>query len=171
MTVAAYDATGALAAQTTTSATGAFSLSVAAGSYRVLVYDTRFDYATAYANGATSYETTAPRTIGAGEVVPLDLRMRRGTRVTGTVRANGVAVDGVEVFALDAAGNRVAGTTTSNGAFTIPIAPGTYRFTVVDRRGRYLPPANPVTVTVGNASPAPLSFTLTTASRRRAARH
>lgn len=172
MTVAAYDATGALAGEATTSATGAYSLSVAAGTYRVLVYDTRFDYATAYANGATTYETTAPRTIASGEVVPLELRMRRGTRVTGTVRANGITVEGVEVFALDATDNRVAGTTTTaNGAFTIPIAPGTYGFTVTDPRGRYLPLTSPVTVTVGNAPPAPLSFTLTPAFRRRAARH
>lgn len=171
MTVAAYDTTGVLAGQSTTSATGAYSLSVAAGTYRVLVYDPRFDYATAYANGATSYEATAPRTIASGEVVPLDLRMRRGTRVTGTVRANGVTVDGAEVFALDAAGNRVAGTITVNGAFTIPIAPGTYRFTVRDPRGRYLPLANPVTVTVGNTPTAPLALTLTSAFRRRAARH
>lgn len=172
MTVAAYDTSGVLAGQATTAANGAYSLTVAAGTYRVLVYDTRFDYATAYANGATTYETTAPRTIGSGEVVPLDLQMRRGTRVTGTVRVNGVAVEGVEVFALDAAGNRVAGTTTNvSGTFTIPIAPGTYRFTVRDPRGRYLPLANPLTVTVGNASPGPLSFTLTSAFRRRAARH
>jgi len=171
MTVAAYDITGVLAAQTTTATGGAFTLDVAPGSYRLLVYDTRLEYATGYSNGATTFETTTPLTIEPGDFSPVDLRMRRGTRVTGTVRANGAPVDGAEVFALDAAGNHVAGATTSNGAFTIVVVPGTYRFTVTDPRSRYFPLANPVTVAVGTASPAPLAFTLTPAFRHRAARH
>lgn len=170
MTVAAYDATGALAGQTTTATNGSYTLGVSAGTYRVLVYDTRLHYATAYAVGATTYETTPPRTVAAGELAQSDLAMRRGTRVTGTVTANGAAVEGAEVVALDGSGNRVASAAVNAGAFTIVVAPGTYRFQVLDPRSRYFPSAA-VTVAVGSQSPAPLAFTLTPAKKHRAVRH
>jgi large repetitive protein len=170
MTVAAYDATGALIGQTTTAANGTYSLPLAPGAYRLLVFDTRLNYAAGYANGATSFETTALVNVAADATVTADLGMRRGTRVTGTVTANGVPVDGAEVFALDAAGNRVAGAMVRAGAFTIVVAPGTYRFQVIDPRSRYFP-SEAITVAVGSQSPAPIAFTVTPGRKHRAARH
>lgn len=170
ITVAAYDAAGVLVARATTAANGTYSLSVPPGQYRLVAFDDRHQYATAYANGAESYETTPLAGIAADAAVTANFAMRRGTRVGGTVQSqSGGGIDGVEVFALDAAGNRVAGAMTAGGAFELVVVPGTYRIVATDPRHRYFASAL-VTVTVGVQSPAPLTITLVAATKRRAAR-
>jgi hypothetical protein len=173
MTAAAYDVTGVLVASATTAADGRYTLVVAPGAYRVLVFDPSLNFVTAYAGGASTYEATVPVNVTTDATITANLTMRRGTRVTGrTVHQNGTGIVGLEVFALDAAGNRVAGSTsTTNGAFTIVLPAGTYRFRAIDPQSRYLPAEapNPVTVT-GGAPPAPVQITLQGTSRRRAVR-
>lgn len=173
MTVQAYNVLGALVAETTTATTGTYSLAVAPGQYRVLAFDARLEYATAYAGGASSFDTTFPVTVNADAAVTADLAMQRGIRVSGEVRSTfGAPIDRVDVFALDPNGNRVAAATTgANGAFTIALPAGTYTFFVSDPQHRYAARhfATPVLVQQGNV-PA-LQFTLMTPSRRRAVRH
>ncbi len=170
VTVAAYDSSAAFVTETTTAPNGTYTLAIAPGTYRLAAFDTRLEFATAYAAGASSYEASVPRTVAADEAIIVDFAMSRGVRVTGTVnQQNGAPIDGVEVFALDASGNRVAGATSINGAFTMVVLPGTYTFTTLDARRRFAPRWIP-SVTVGSTSPAPLTFTLTAVVRRRTAR-
>lgn len=168
MIVAAYDGVGTLTGQAVTSPNGSYRLDITPGTYRVLVFDPRFDYATSYWSFASSYETTLPVMAGASDAIPLDFAMRRGTRVTGTVTANGAPLEGAEVFALDGAGNRVAGGTMRGGAFNLVVVPGTYDFIAVDPRNHHYP-SELRRLTIGSNAP-PLTFTLTPARKHRAAR-
>jgi hypothetical protein len=85
---------------------------------------------------------------------------------------NGGALNAIEVFALDASGNRVAGAVTNGGAFTIVVASGTYRFVAVDPLGRYSPSAPTAEITITQGQPPPtLALTLQGQARRRSVRH
>ena len=173
-TVAAYDAAGLLVAEATTAADGTYTLAVVPGQYRLLVSDPAMQYATAYAGGAASYDATLPLAATAAGTTPADLAMRRGVRVSGSVElADGSPVTGVEIFAVDAGGDRVAATTSADGAFALVVLPGTYRFRAVDPQRRYLTEEydGGAMVTVGAAPPLPLRFVLDPVKRRRAARH
>lgn len=173
MTIAAYDAGGASIARTNSVADGTYMLAVAPGQYRLAVFDTALQFATAYAGGATSYEATIPGSIAAEETTVVDFAMRRGVRVTGTVEdASGTPITGVEIFALDLQGNRVAGATANAGAFAMIVVPGTYRFVAIDPRHRYRTEqwAGGAIVSIGSQSPAPLAFSLDPVKRRRAVR-
>lgn len=171
--VAAYDASGLAVSSATTGTDGRYSLVVAPGAYRMVAFDPRLEYATSHGGGASSYETTAAVTVAADATVTADFAMRRGVRVTGTVSTTaGSALDAVEVFALDASGNRAAGAVTNDGTFTIVVVPGTYRFVAIDPFGRY-PAGTPtaeVTIVQGQ-QPLPIDLTLATLSRRRSVRH
>ncbi|MEK6374716.1 MAG: carboxypeptidase regulatory-like domain-containing protein [Acidobacteriota bacterium] len=173
ITVAAYDASGALASAAITGADGRYALVVAPGTYRLLAFDPQLAYVTSYAGGAASYETTGPLAIEADAMITADLTMRRGVRVSGTVKTDkGRLLTGVEIFALDALGNRTAGATSNDGAFTIVVPPGTYRFVAVDPYRRYAPaePSAAVDIVEGQTPPA-IALTLTAVSRRRAVHH
>lgn len=173
--VAVYDATDTLVASVQTAADGRYALAVAPASYRVLAFDPQIRYVTAYDSGAATFETTPPRNIVADTGCTSNFALRRGIRVPGTAfDAAGGAVSGVTVFALDAAGNRVAGGEAHDGAFTIVLLPGTYRFAAIDPARRYRTEyyGDGAAVTIENGQPAPtIAFVLTPASRRRAARH
>lgn len=160
MAVAAYDARGAKVGETTSGANGTYTLLVAPGDYRIVAFDSRLDYATSYGPPTTSVAVDAN--------VTLDFSMRRGTRVSGIVMlANGRPAEGVEVLALDAGGNVVAGArTAADGTFTLTVAPGTYSF--VARTQFASATAGPVVV--GATSPGPVSFVLDGVGRRRTAR-
>ncbi|HEX8169763.1 MAG TPA: carboxypeptidase regulatory-like domain-containing protein [Thermoanaerobaculia bacterium] len=174
MTVAAYDAAGLLVATATSGADGRYLLVLAPGAYRLLAFDPQLVYATSYAGGATSYETTASLSIAFDTLVTADFAMQRGVRVSGTVRIGALAAPaGVEVFALDATGNRVAATTVgANGAFTLVVPPGTYRFVAADPQRRYVAgaPTAAITVVSGQNVP-PQSLTLESVAKRRSVRH
>jgi hypothetical protein len=173
VTVVAYDEAGMLAASATSGGDGRYSLVVAPGSYRVLAYDPNLTYATSYAGGAISYEATVPLVVNAAASTTADFTMRPGVRVTGTVKTDqGTALSGIEIFALDANGNRVAGATSANGTFTIVVRPGTYRFIAVDPYRRYATsqPSAEMSISEGQVPPA-IALTLATNARRRAVRH
>lgn len=172
--VAAYDSDGVAAAVATTGADGRYALAVAPGAYRLLAFDVQLTYVTAYAGGQTSYETTVPLVITADSNTTVDFVMRRGLRVTGQVASrNGTGLTGIEIFALDADGNRVAAATSNGGAFTIVLPPGTYRFVAVDPEGRFFTAEYPGSVIVSEGHlPPPVIFSLDgRAGRRRSVRH
>ena len=173
ITVGAYDASGALAASATTGADGRYAFVVAPAAYRLVAFDPALDHATSYAGGASSYETTGPVAVEADAMITADFTMRRGVRVRGSVTTpTGAAANGIEVFALDASGNRVAGATTHEGEFTVVVAPGTYRFVAIDPTRRYGPAEmSPEVTIVQGQTPVPIALALQAASRRRAVRH
>ncbi len=173
ITVGAYDDAGALVTSATTGIDGRHALVVAPGAYRLVAFDPALNFATAYAGGASSYETTGPLFVEVDARITADFTIRRGVRVRGSVTTPlGASANGVEVFAIDASGNRVAGAVTNDGAFTVVVAPGTYRFIAVDPSRRYAPAgaSNEVTIVQGQ-TPAPIALMLEAAARRRAVRH
>jgi hypothetical protein len=171
--VGAYNEAGVLVASARTGADGRYALVVAPGMYRLVAFDPALNFATSYAGGATSYETTVPVAVAADATITADFMMLRGVRVSGSVSdPHGGAIDGVEVFALDANGNRAAGAVSNDGAFTIVVVPGRYRFVAIDPTRRYAPSVVSAEVTVVQGqTPAPIALTLQAASRRRAVRH
>lgn len=173
ITVAAYDASGMLAATGITSSAGRYAIVVAPGTYRFVAFDAQLRYATSYAGGATSYETCSPLAVEADAMIAADFTMRRGVRVNGAVTCNDVGVlTGIDVFALDVAGNRVAGAVSKDGAFTIVVVPGTYRFIAIDPFRRYASAApSPEVVVVEGQTPPALTLWLTSTARRRSVRH
>jgi hypothetical protein len=173
ISVVAYDAAGLLIGSATSGSDGRYTLVLAPGPYRVLAFDPNLGYATSYAGAATTFEATIPLNVTAGTSTTVDFTMRPGMRLTGTVKTDqGTSLDAIEIFAIDANGNRVAGATSSNGTFTLVLRPGTYRFIAVDPQGRYpaTAPTAPTTITEGQLPP-PLALTVTTPARRRAVRH
>lgn len=179
--VAAYDAAGLAAASAITASDGRYTLAAPPGAYRVLAYDDELRYANAYAGGATSFETTMPVAVAAGAAETIDLALRAGVRVSGTVRSRaGAPLDDVEIFALDPSGNRTAGATSRGGAFALAVVPSTYRFLAVDGAGNFMAQyfwqastfnaARAVSVSATENPPA-IVFELDPAQRRRAVRH
>lgn len=170
--VAAYDSAGLLAGVATTDAAGRYALALAPGSYRLLAFDAALTYVTAYAGGATSYEATIPIIVHADGSVIADFSLHTGLRVTGQVASRGgLALTGIEIFALDASGNRVAAATSNEGTFAIVLRPGTYRFAAVDPAGRYHATVSG-SVTVSEGQVPLVTLVLESAvSRRRSVRH
>jgi hypothetical protein len=172
MTVVAYDLTGRQIAQATTGTSGDYRLALAPGQYRLLVFDTHLEYATAYATGATSYDMTPLLSVEAGVDQAASFAMFRGVRVTGTVvEEHGATLDGIEVFALDATGNRVAAaTTTSVGIFTLVVQSGMYTLVPRDPYHRYTLRVPGTPVAVGPTPPTPVTLMMQTVTRRRTVR-
>ncbi len=161
ITVAAYDPAGLLVASALTNGEGRYVLALAPGEYRIVAFDQELRYAASYDRGANSFDETAPRNVNAGTTITADITLRRGVVITGEVLdAGGAPVSGVNVFALDAAGNRVAGATSIEGAFSLAAPPGTYTYRAVDPAGRY--------ATVEQAG---TRFVLQATPRRRGVRH
>lgn len=181
VTVAAYDAAGMFVASDVTGPDGVYNFVVLPGNYRLAAFDTSLRYAVSFTGGAASYETSQPVSVSAGGVAESDFTVRPGVRVTGTVVSRaGEPLNGMEIIALDGAGNNVGGAVSSSGAFAIMLVPGDYRFlardveahyrTVYYRNGARLEDATVVSVTNGQVPP-PLQFVLDTVSRRRSVRH
>jgi hypothetical protein len=173
--VAAYDESGVLVASAATGDDGRYVLVVPSGTYRILAFDAELRYSTRYDAGAPSYDQTTPRNVAAAAEVTADFALARGIRVNGTVRnPSGDPLTGIEVFALDAAGDRVAAGTSRDGQFAIVLPAGSYHFRAVDPTGRHAAArfdnGRVLTIAAGQTAPT-LSFTLTPHSRRRSARH
>jgi large repetitive protein len=168
--IAAYDADGLLIGQATTAADGTYAMAVPAGAHRLLAFDEQLRYATRYDGGARAFETTTPRQVAAGATSTANFTLVRGVRVTGTVTdRSGSSLSGIEVVALDMAGNHVARTVANAGAFSIVVLSDTYRFVARDPAGRYVDVAQ--TVVVGESQPPAIAFVLSGASKRRSAKH
>lgn len=178
--IVAYDSAGIMAGQGKTGADGRYGFAVAPGVVRAVASDPQHRYAPAFARGASSYETATPLTIEVRRETTVDFGLRRGTRVFGSVFDTFARpLSGVEIFALDGAGNRVAGATTAGGTFSLTVVPGFYRFVAIDPAGRFERRYYPGVATFGEArevsivdgaNPA-LSFTLEGSGRRRSVRH
>lgn len=141
MIVQAYGADGFPAATATTDSNGLYGLSLTAGKFRVLAYDNNGVYATAFANGADSFESTSLLTLGATDTAKIDFQLQTGGTISGTVRASGMATGGVVVAAY----NTVSGTRrgwaatrtdpASLGTYSIVLPPGSYKLIAYDDFG------------------------------------
>lgn len=182
ITVAAYDDNGNAISTAISNAAGAYALVVPAGNYRFAAFDGQLRYVTAYNGGARSFDTANAMSVVAASTNQLNFALKQGVRLSGTVIDSSAAflsISGVQIGALDLAGNRVATATTSFGNFDLVVAPGTYKLLATDPLGRYyaifyngawtLAAATPVTVTANGASP--ITLQLIRLTRHRAAPH
>ena len=179
ITVAAYDSAGSLVASAVTGADGTYAFVVPPGDYRIVAFDPAHGYAPSYDGSTNSFDQSIPRTINAGATVTADIGLRRGFLVSGDVfNSAGEPLNDVNVFALDGAGNRVAGAVTREGTFSLVVPSGAYKFVAIDGPGRYdvtywqhaKTLATAEWVTVSTQTPR-LVFELEQSMRRRATRH
>ena len=179
--IQAYDSSGRLIGSTTAGVDGRYRMVLPPGSYRLVATDAQVRYAPGYNGAATSFDTTAPITIGADTETTANFNLSRGTLVIGTVvDESNQTIGGVEVAALDASQNRVAtATTADDGSFRLALVPGNYKFIATDAAGRYVPAymggmtfatAKPVAIDATGA-PRDLTIIMRGSLRHRAVRH
>jgi hypothetical protein len=142
MTAAAYTAAGALAASGATTPSGTYSLTVPAGTYRVLAYDPSGTFATSFYGDAESFETSASIVVSSAQnVTSLDFRLVRSGFVVGSVTAaGGTPLPDVTVAAYNLSGTRRGFTKSgATGSFTLALPPGTFKVVAYDDALNYAP--------------------------------
>lgn len=179
--VSAYDTRDNASATATSDSTGAYTLALAPGSYRIVAFDPALRYATEYGGGALNYQSANAYTVGSIQVQTLNFTLTRGVELGGSVAdAEGHPLSGIQIGALDAAGNRVSTATSSQGSFDIVLLPGSYKFMASDPAGHYSPVyysrastlagATTIVVQSGTVAP-PVTFVMGNWPRHRAVSH
>ncbi len=183
MTVAAYDSTDLPVASVLSNALGQFSLATAPGTYRLVAWDGKYSYANSFDGGSQTYEATAPRTIGAGQVTWMIFNMHRGVVLSGKVmNTTRAPIGGSEVHALDVGGAPSGSAVTGHDAsYSSALLPGTYKLLARDPSGRYpdsffdgatsMANASVVVVPTSGAPPAITLVLTQTISRHRSVAH
>lgn len=130
ITVGAYDLNGQLIVSSLSGPNGAYALLLAPGTYKLLAFDTSLQFATTYAGGAPSFESTATIVATEGLTLAADFTMSAAGRVSGLIvdAATGAPLAAASIFAYDANGNEVlTATTNASGAYRLALLPGVYR--------------------------------------------
>ena len=130
MTVAAYNASGFVAATTLTDSQGRYSIALPPGTYRILAYDNSGTYAVSFYNDANSFEASEAISLASLAIVKVDFRLERGQEISGVVddAANGAGIGGAVVAAYNLDGTRRTFTTAgSTGSFKLVLPAGSYK--------------------------------------------
>jgi hypothetical protein len=136
MTAAAYNGDGTTRAFAVADSTGAYSVVVPAGDYRLGVFDAALIYLPRfYANqpsfaGATNVHVPTEQTIGG-----FDFALTKGARVTGRVtsRTSGAPLSAITIGAYDAGGRLIASTSSdSAGNYTFLLSPSSVKLLAFD---------------------------------------
>jgi hypothetical protein len=155
----------------TFAANGQYTLVVPAGTYKIIAFDPSGQYANAYLNGAVSFDTESGITVAASQTIPgLNLTMAVAGTVNGTVvdATSGSPLGSMLIDAYDGNGFQVARVISSmTGAFTIALAPRTYKFIASDPLQRYAASFYDGATTYDAATPVPLSSGQTVSIRFR----
>ena len=177
MTVAAYDDSGALRASAVTNGNGAYTLTLPAGSYRVLAFDTNGIYATSFYNNASAFETSAIVSLQSNDTFTADFTLQRGGSIAGVItNTSGAPINGATVAVYNLNGTRRAiGVTDSTGRFRFVVPPGVYKVAAWDDALTYAPSffvdastfVTATTVTVDVASTTTANVTLSLAAHIR----
>jgi hypothetical protein len=142
ITVAAYNADGTQRATTQTSTSGAYSLLLPPGSYRIAAYDNNLVYATEFYPDRILFNDARPVTVIENATLNgIDLSLVPGGKISGTItdQQSGAPVGGVTVAAYDIDGNLISsGTSASNGKYALVVPAGAYRFIAFDNQLRYI---------------------------------
>ncbi len=142
VTVAAYNGDGSQRVVAQTDSTGAYSILLPPGSYRIAAYDESLLYATQFFPGRNLFISANVVIIDAGQITPaIDFSLIRGVRFTGVVteRTTGLAAPGVSVAVYDSQGNAVStATTDAAGNYVLVVPPGSYKFVAFDNQLRYV---------------------------------
>jgi hypothetical protein len=177
MTVFAFTPQGASVASAATGSSGAFSLTVPAGSYRLVAADPQAVFASAFAGDAASFGKSSVIAVNAGQTrADLTMIMDRGGQLRGRVTdGNGTPINGIHVAAYNDDGSSRAEQTTDNtGAYLLVLPPGRFRLAAFDNKllfaTEFYPQridfssATPLSIAAGQVIPA-LDFALSRAGR------
>jgi 5-hydroxyisourate hydrolase-like protein (transthyretin family) len=181
VTVAVYDSDGNLMTTSVSDLSGNYALVLPPGSYRFVAFDNLLRYVTAYGGGGQNFENATVFQVDGSSGQRIDFALSRGVRVSGTVVDSALQpVSGVQIGALDLAGNRVASAMSNGGVFNLVLTPNTYKFLATDPLQIFQPiffsaastlaEATPVTVQT-NGVMTPIRFVLARWPRRHAAPH
>jgi carboxypeptidase family protein len=141
MMVQAYDASGALKSTTTTDAAGRYSLTLPAGTYRVLAFDPAGAFATNFYSDAESFDTSAQLPLTSTQTLTnINFALVRGGFVAGNVDSTaGVPLASITVAAYNLDGARRGFTATdAAGHYQLVLPPGTYKVAAYDDAQDYL---------------------------------
>ncbi len=138
ITVEAWHANGVFALKTSPDAGGNYTLALGFGTYRLLAWDSNGAYATSYYSNATSFDTSAQLNLTA-DLSGVNFELVRGFKVSGSVlAAGGTPLPKMVVAAYNTDGSKRGFTKTDgNGAFSLVLPPGTYRFAAYDESANY----------------------------------
>ncbi len=140
MTIAVYGPSGLQIATATSNAQGNYSISVPAGTHRLLAFDPMGVYATSFFNGASSFETSLEITLTSNASFAANFVLIRAGRITGVVQAASTdePLAQMTVAAYNEDGSRRGlVTTVPGGGYTLVLPPGNYRVVAYDDAAVY----------------------------------
>ncbi|MDQ3282299.1 MAG: carboxypeptidase-like regulatory domain-containing protein, partial [Acidobacteriota bacterium] len=140
ITAVAYNASGTIRAFATTDASGAYSIVVPPGDYRVGVFDTALVYLPQFYANATQFAVANVVHAGSSQNIGgIDFSLVQGARITGRVTAaNGAVIPGATVAAYDVNGRLIASTTAdASGNYVLLLAPGSVKLLAFDSALQY----------------------------------
>ena len=122
-------AAGGYVTNTTTASGGTYSLTLAPGDYKLVIWPNEPNYPDQWFGGTDLASAT---------VIPLNANTLQNIALvasaytlSGTVTANGTGLEGAMVHVLTAAGDYVTNTTTAGGgAYSLTLAPGDYKLVI-----------------------------------------
>ena len=138
--VAVYNLNGTRRGFQKAGPTGAYSVVVPAGTYKIAAYDERLVLATEFYSDVNSFEKA--QTVGVTTNISLSFQLNLGGRVSGMVteRQGGGGLEGLIVRAYDLNGVIVAeGVTDPAGRYSFVLPAGTFKLGAVDREDRFSP--------------------------------
>jgi hypothetical protein len=149
MTVEAYTAAGTVGGRANTNTSGSYSLTLPAGSYRVLAYDLQGVWATSFHADAESFDVSTVVTLASSQSIAIHFALRRAGSLAGVVRdLSGNALPGMKVTIYNPSGTARGWTTTDAlGGYRLVVPPGSYRLAAWDDATHYLPRFNAGTLT------------------------
>ncbi|HXI13556.1 MAG TPA: carboxypeptidase regulatory-like domain-containing protein [Thermoanaerobaculia bacterium] len=141
ITVEAYNLSGTQRATTLTDASGAYSLFLPPGEYKLAAFDKNVIYVTQFFLNKETFASASRAVVVARQIVGnVNFSLSRGTRASGMVvdLITGRPIPGITIGAYDLAGLLVAsGTTDVGGRWALSLPPGIYKFVASDAGLRY----------------------------------
>lgn len=165
MSVAAYDAAGALRATLVTDAQGRYTMTLGDGTYRLLAYDSNGVYATSFYDDAEFwFDTSHPFAIaGAQAVTPVDFALARGGFIAGLVTAATSPLPSITVAAYNLSGTLRGFTkTNASGLYHLVLPAGTYKVAAFDEARVYATSFHAHSASFGSAVPVGVTANGTT---------
>ena len=140
--VAAYNIDGTERTIATTNATGAYSLFLPPGDFRVAAFDPSRVFVTQFYPQRAHFSGAAFVTVNVAQTTPsIDFGLSRGARFNGTIvdGSTKTPIDGISVGAYDDDGNLMnLGVTDSTGNYTLVVPSGHFKLSASDDRLRYI---------------------------------
>jgi hypothetical protein len=139
MIVVAYNLDGSRRGSATTDASGAFSLTLPPGSFRLAAWDDTLEYALQFHPTGFRFEDAEAIAVTSGKETPVGIRLRKSAVVTGRVRErdSGAAVAGATVTAYLDHRPQVSAVADAAGSYRLLVPPTDLRLLAWDPAGVY----------------------------------